>query len=156
MSINGDFENLAETNGAIKFLNWQWVLTVKTRHESISRKGKQQNKTTSAQSVFQSNKDQIFKHMCTSFVNYMKCNILIWVSVVTLEIASRTRSRLHLGVQPGYQQEVIPGLSRVVVGSWDTAYVCGQPEGVVQVKQWRCHAVGPNWWPAGYRTCTRC
>ena len=108
---------------------------VKRRRESISRKVKQQNITTSVQSIFQSNKDQIFNHRCTSFDNYPKCNILVRVSIVALGTLLRLVAGSASGVQQGYQQEIFPGSSRVAVGLRDTADICRQTVGVMQVRQ---------------------
>ena len=63
--------------------------------------------------------------MCTLFVNYPKCDILVWVSIVAHETASRTRYRLRIcdsaGVPAGNLSWVVPGL---LLTSTDNAECC--------------------------------
>ena len=54
--------------------------------------------------------------LCTRYDNYPKCDILVRVSVVALELASRTLYRLRLWVSAGYQWDSFLDSSRVVVG----------------------------------------
>ena len=57
------------------------MLRAQRVRESISRKVKQQNKTSSAQMYLNQTSIQIFNYKCT-FDNYPKCGIIDWDSAV--------------------------------------------------------------------------